>query len=775
MALDFLQKESVMLNRTLLLAAIVAVGSSLLLIGTNSPVFADEKAFTSDALTVILGQTEARRSPSFFDPVKQFWNRITQDDDSNNSQNKRSQSVAPPAIPVQPPKPVTAVETQQFADPSGQAPQRPSAAFANSTSSPRARTIAMSPRENWDEGDGDDAPLQHRLASMRKAVFEQSYESIEAAAKTTRQSSGIPSQTSLVPLPPAFDQDNDPRGFTRLTPDASGYPSDSRLAANMEGIREIASPNNFSIMPRNIQNPPGQRNGQAGEMYTAQQNDSRIAAMTTEQRSPSGQRLTVMRSPRFEFEIEEPPSVAVNQEVTHKIRVTNTGDAPGEVVVVETEIPSWTDIQHWDASNGDVVLRPREDGSGIADLKWKILRIDPGATDLLVLRSIPRIHRSIEFPIRYDFYRPAIISKVEVQEPKLEMELLGDNEVRWDGTAVYTLLVRNVGNGSAEKVRLDLLQTSSEASFCEIPEPLRPGETQEMNIEVQPRGDQEYIDIAVVATGSHDVKGEIKRRVKVLRPKLEMSVQTLPLHFVDSPAELTVRIRNVGTADADNVLIRAELPLGAQYRESNGGLYTVQQQQNVVEWRGKSIARNESQTFTLVCAPQREGECRVSVEISETNGNVLATANGMFRAEAVVELDWAVVKPNGPIELGQEVEYEIQVTNTGTKAAENVEISMTFGSQLEPTGVSGGEAYSTDDGQVFFEKIPAVLPKQCVAVKVAVKAEKVGTATIRAEVVRDDAGGASIRLERGLSAYIVSRRGVATASGQTQTQDEVFK
>jgi uncharacterized membrane protein len=261
--------------------------------------------------------------------------------------------------------------------------------------------------------------------------------------------------------------------------------------------------------------------------------------------------------------------------------------------------------------------------------------------------------------------------------------------------------------------------------------------------------------------------------VKVLRPKLEMSVQTLPLHFVDSPAELTIRIRNVGTADADNITIKAELPLGAQYRESNGGLYTVQQQQNVVEWRGKSIARNESQTFTLVCAPQREGECRVTVDANESNGNMLATANSTFKAEAVVELDWAVVKPNGPIELGQEVEYEVQVTNTGTKAAENVEISMTFGVQLEPTGVSGGEAYSTDDGQVFFEKIPAILPKQCVAVKVAVKAEKVGTATIRAEVCREDTDGASVRLERGLSAYIVSRRGAATASGQTQ--DEVFR
>jgi hypothetical protein len=611
---------------------------------------------------------------------------------------------------------------------------------------------------------------------MRKAVFEKSYESIEAAAKTTRQNSSPPQQTALVPLPPASDMEKDPKEFTRIPPDSNEYLSDPRATSIIEEKREVAAPNNLHVMPRSGSGLSGQMGGQVGgePMIPAPPNDRRLAAGETEQhRGTSGQRLTVTTSPRFVFEIEKPPSVAVNQEVTHKIRVTNTGDAPGEALVVKTEIPSWIDIQHPDASNGNVVVTSREDGSGIADLEWKIHRIDPGVTELLILRSIPRIHRAIEFPIRYDFYRPAIIAKVEVQEPKLELELLGDSEVRWDGTAVYLLLVHNVGNGNAENVRLDLLQTSSDANFCEIPEPLRPGETQEMSIEIEPRGDQEYIDITVVATGSHNVKGEIKRRVRVLRPKLEMSVQTLPLHFVDSPAELTIRIRNLGTADADNVTIKAELPLGAQYRESNGGLYTVQQQQNVVEWRGKSIARNESQTFTLVCSPQREGECRVSVEVNETNGNTLAIAKSTFQAEAVVELDWAIVKPNGPIELGQEVEYEIQVTNTGTKAAENVEISMTFGVQLEPTGASGGEAYSTDDGQVFFEKIPAILPKQSVAVKVAVKAEKVGTATIRAEVVREDVDGASIRLERGLSAYIVSRRGAATASGQTQ--DEVFR
>jgi hypothetical protein len=600
---------------------------------------------------------------------------------------------------------------------------------------------------------------------MRESYFP-SYHELEAAARNTRQSSNLP---ALVPFPsPGIE--NTP-GLAGNVNEFSESPAISRVA---EGT-DIATPRSADArqIPRS--------DAQIGNSRTpSQEAAERIAALEAEQRREQQReqqpvRRLVSTSPRLELEIKQPSSVIINQEITHQIRITNAGDAPAPGVVVSTEIPAWIDVQHLDASNGNVMLRTREDGSGITDLEWKIDRLDQSATELLILRSVSQQRRAIELSFRHDYYRPAIVAKVEVQEPRLEMELLGSDEVRWNEIGVYTLLVRNVGNGDAENIRLELLQTSSEAKDCTFQDPLRPGEVQEMSIQVKSGGEQEFIDIAVLATGSHEVRAEIKRRLRVLRPKLVIDVQTLPLHFVDNSAEVTIRVRNIGTADVDNVAIRAELPLGARYTgSSEGGISTIQQQQNIVEWRGKSIARNEMQMFTLFCVPQREGECRVSVEAVESGGTLLAASHGTFMAEAVVELDLAVVQPRGPIELGQEVEYEIQVTNVGTKAAENVAISMTFGPQLEPTGVSGGEASATEDGQVFFEKIPVIIPKGNVTVKVAVKAEKTGMAPIRAEVARSDASGTPIRLERGLNAYIVSRRGTtATASGQTQ--DEVVR
>ena len=729
-----------MLNRTLLSSVMVAV---LFVIGTSVSTHAEEKIFTFNiGNSVILGQDHGVRGPTFFDKMKQWGSRLLQDD-SHDANSHRPPVVAPPAMTIQPPKPPTALEVRESHNTSvtpNQSPQQPRAGTATTnTAQPRMSMLTTTmPSNIVDEAvnEGNNSTFA-TMRTIRDMVFTPA---LEDAAQTTRKLYNSPTTTTLVPLAPS-DFDNSVRNFTR---DFENTPSPPQPLRNID---EGAVP-----QPTPVMSP-------------SQQAIERIAQ--AEIPRPAN-RLTTSASPSLKFELEEPPSVVINQEITYRIRVQNVGDAHAEGVIVKTEIPSWLDVRHADTDNGKVTRVPREDGSGITDLVWEMNRINQGATNMLVLRSIPQQRRTIEFPITYDFHKPAIRARVEVQEPRLEMELIGSDDALWNEIVTYTLVVRNVGTGYAENVHLNLLQSSSEEGFLDFPEPLPPGGSQEVPIQIRAGREQEYIDLAVLATGAHDLKGEVKRRIRVLRPKLEILVQTLPLHFVDNTAEIAIRVRNVGSADADNVHINAELPLGAVYETSNeGGMPAILRQQNCVEWRGKSIAKGEMQTFTLACKPQREGECRVSVEASEPGGSLLVAGNGSFIAKAIVELELDVLKPSGPVELGQEAEYTVQLTNKGTKAAENVSVSLTFGKQLEPVAVKGGGA-DYDDGQVFFEKIPAILPKQTITLAVVARADQLGMAPIRAEV-----SGADIQLTKGLSSYIFSQSATVTASGQSQ--DEIFR
>gem|GEM_PF-1963495 len=824
-----------MLNRTLFLLVIGLVvtlsnsGASALRANSGTQDAAAKRT------SIILGQNDSRNNNNggVGNWFRQTFNRLLPDDSQDQRRETRPAVAAPPATPISPPRPLTGDEIQEMLNPVPSQPPRSSPntspGMAGSTT-PQGRTNQSSAQRQIidDRLDPAEASTLERMRILRSPVFENN-PALEEAARASRSSSAATSSRSSPALSPSGTQDmsGTPRSAPGEVNEFGDATSFYRSPAVVEGMQTTSASRGFESRAGDIrrdefaaasqqygqstagnqltphaspfteqQNFPSQQTQfptpnreHAREMHTSQgpvrsgmrdREDglsgntlTHNAAQDNAQRLAQASRL-MSASPQLLIEVEKPSSVTVNQEIAYRIRVTNVGEVQADGVLISTDVPSWIDVPDRQASTGDVKLFPRDDSSGTVTIEWRINRINPGSTELLVLRVIPRLHQSIELHIRHDFVRPAIVIKADVREPKLEMELLGADEVLWNDIVNYRLLVRNVGNGDAENVKLSLRQSSSaEDSACEFAEPLRPGETQELDIKVQAGREREHIDIVVLAEGSHNVRAEVSRRLRVLRPRLEMSVQTLPLHFVENSAEVMVRLWNVGTADAANVTVRAELPLGTDYDSSNeNGVFFVQQQQNIVEWRGKHIARGEILTLTLNLIPRREGQCRVSVDTIDPNGNILVAGNGTFMAEAVVDLNLEVTAPRGPIELGENVVYEIQVVNAGTKAAENVEILMTLGHLLEPTGVSGGDANSTDDGLVSFEKIPLILPKQSVTVGVIVRANGIGTAPIRAEVIRSDSSGTPVRLEKGLSAYIVSRQ---TPAVSQQPHHEVFR
>ncbi|MDR2706771.1 MAG: DUF11 domain-containing protein [Planctomycetaceae bacterium] len=434
-------------------------------------------------------------------------------------------------------------------------------------------------------------------------------------------------------------------------------------------------------------------------------------------------------SPRLEVEAEGDPRAIVGQEALYRIKIINRGGSPAEQIILTVEIPSWLEIAQPEISAGTTSVVPREGNKELRDFVWKVSRVDAQAEELLVLHLIPQQRKSVDLRIKYDFFKPATIAKIVVQEPILEMELQGPDEVLWGTNVGYKLLVRNSGNGDAENVKLELLQTGSDMKSCELPV-LKAGEEQMIDVEVW-TGKQEHIDINIQATGQYDVSAKVNKRVNVLRPNIVMAVDSPTVQFVGSPAEFQIKVQNVGNAAARDIVLSATIPLGAKFISStaNGELTP----ENQIVWKIDSILVGDVFSASVVCEPKREGTCKLETSIGDKSGE-LASCTGSFEAEAIVELKLEVENPQGPIEIGQEAVYTMNVVNRGTKAAENVEIKAAFGGGLEPYGVEGGNAYMSD-GQVFFDKIPTITSGQNLVLKVKAKAEKPGNHRIRTEVI----------------------------------------
>ncbi|MDR0609189.1 MAG: DUF11 domain-containing protein [Planctomycetaceae bacterium] len=483
-------------------------------------------------------------------------------------------------------------------------------------------------------------------------------------------------------------------------------------------------------------------------------------------------------SPRLEVEAEGDPRAIVGQEALYRIKIINRGGSPAEQIVLKVEIPNWLEIAQPEVSAGTTSVVPREGNRELRDFVWKVSRVDAQAEELLVLHLIPQQRKSVDLRIEYDFFKPTTIAKIVVQEPILEMELQGPDEVLWGTNVGYKLLVRNSGNGDAENVKLELLQTGSDMKSCELPV-LKAGEEQMIDVEVW-TGKQEHIDINIQATGQYDISAKVNKRVNVLRPNIVMAVDSPTVQFVGSPAEFQIKVQNVGNAAARDLVLSAVIPLGAKFISSTaGGELTPE---NQIVWKIDSILVGDVFSASVVCEPKREGACKLETSISDKSGE-LASCTGSFEAEAIVELKLEVENPQGPIEIGQEAVYTLNVVNRGTKAAENVEIKAAFGGGLEPHGVEGGNAYMSD-GQVFFDKIPTITSRQNLVLKVKAKAEKPGNHRIRTEVI---CAAANVHLvnenttyfyqkQKGKSTTVVSSDpAISTPAPPAQTDDPFLK
>ena len=239
----------------------------------------------------------------------------------------------------------------------------------------------------------------------------------------------------------------------------------------------------------------------------------------------------------LEVSIEKPSTTVVDEEIVYKIKAKNVSDTPIAELTMNVEIPSWIDLKNTDAKNSTVTQFSR-DGK-VPNLVWHVHRINPGETEVLTLRLIPREKRAIELSMQYGFHQPkgeqsnVLMPMIQVTtvfpEPKLEMEIVGPDELRGDESVTYTLVVRNVGNYTAENLRFKLNQTGTgnPAATTTLEKPLLPGEKQEIAIAVQAGKEQEHVDITVAVTGIardfmqkgvfQELRNEVKRNVKVVR------------------------------------------------------------------------------------------------------------------------------------------------------------------------------------------------------------------------------------------------------------------
>jgi uncharacterized repeat protein (TIGR01451 family) len=440
--------------------------------------------------------------------------------------------------------------------------------------------------------------------------------------------------------------------------------------------------------------------------------------------------LFARKGPVLSVETHGPRKISVGKESSYEVKIINSGDVAVEDLIVFVQLPEWAEVIGTEASIGS----PQVGASSqiAAPFQWKAGHLEAKSQEKLVLRIVPRQSRPFDLAVRWEFKPATSQTLIEVQEPKLEMQLEGPREVYYGKKETYRLKLLNTGTGNAEGVGIKFV-------------PVGAGENVQANYElgVLPAGEDKIIEveltarqsgmleIQVEAKGDTGVHAQLAEKVLVRRAGLVIGMDGPKLQFVGTTATYAVRVNNPGNAPAKNINFTVALPAGLKYLGGIEGAHT-ESSGNKLRWSVENINPESVQTYAIKCMPSAAGIIRMEVAATAED-DLIASAVAATQVESVANLALDVKDPGGPVPVGEEATYEIRVRNRGTKDAEGVEVIGYFSRGIEPTSAEGG-ANRLGPGQVVFTPVSTLAPGAEIVLEIHARAEAPGNHVFRAEM-----------------------------------------
>lgn len=439
--------------------------------------------------------------------------------------------------------------------------------------------------------------------------------------------------------------------------------------------------------------------------------------------------LVTRKSPILSVDTIGPRTISVGRESSYEVSISNSGEVPADGLIVFISLPEWAEVASAGASTGTAEMAKAGQASGTID--WKVGTLNTKGRERLTLRIIPRQSRSFDLAVHWAYKPPASQAVIEVQEPKLLLQLDGPREVLYGKKQLFHLKLTNTGSGNADNVVLTLLPLGTGANVPASHQAglLKAGEEKTLDVELTAR-QSGNLTIQVDARAEGGVRAQLSEKVLVRRASLKATIEGPKMQFVGTAGTYTVTLRNPGNAAARKVNVSVALPAGARYLSGVDGA-RLNVAGGRVEWTVDTLAPEVEQTFALKCTMGLAGAGQLRLEAT-ADDDLASSAEMTVQIQSVASLTMEVRDPAGPTAIGEEAVYEIHVRNRGTRDAQGIEVFGYFSRGIEPTGADGAPS-RLGPGQVVFQAIPTLAAGAETVFKVRAKADVAGNHVFRAE------------------------------------------
>lgn len=349
--------------------------------------------------------------------------------------------------------------------------------------------------------------------------------------------------------------------------------------------------------------------------------------------------------------------------------------------------------------------------------------------------------------------QPASAFSQAVASPVVDIDLILPQTAAGtaSGLVPVRIVVRNRSQADAYNVVVRLPWSRMKQSTIQTPEPmpvapiqgdanyrwkygtLRAGESKSISFDLKP-------DASLVGMGDLSVKAfvsfehGVEATTKFGSVKLDVQKYALKESPAGEPVNVSVQIRNMGTATLHDLKVTESIPQGCQFEEGTSGEDASTANQPQRKWTLPALAPGETRSIGYrIIPPAGSAVVMTSTAVSAKEGEQ-ATKSSETK---IVKAGLAVsLKGDAEVVPGERTTYTIKVTNVGDMTQRNLSVAGSLPDNCRVTKMTNG-------GRVARDRVEWVVPElkggASYEMRYAVLAERTGKHTITA-VVRDERG-----------------------------------
>jgi uncharacterized repeat protein (TIGR01451 family) len=373
------------------------------------------------------------------------------------------------------------------------------------------------------------------------------------------------------------------------------------------------------------------------------------------------------------------------------------------------------------------------------ELVWSLGTLKPGGETAVEMQIMPTDEGEVGSVATVRFQAEATARSL-VTRPKLVVETNGGNRVLVGDETTLTFTVSNPGSGVATGVVLAEhipagLKHPGGAELEYTVGDLRPGESRQLQLRLKAVGPGAIANV-ITARADANLHAQHRFNLEVISPQLDVVLVGPKRRYLEREATYQLSVSNPGTAPAQQVELAAYLPPGLKFvNANNAGRYD--EGTRAVYWRLDELPVNQHGTVQLVTLPVEAGPYSLKVRAAAQRGLAVEKEQPVL-VEGLAAVLFQLSHTKDPIEIGGETTYEISVVNQGSKASNNLQLSVLLPAELKPLSAAGQTRYTIENNKVIFESLPQLAPKTVAAFRVRAQGVRAGDLRVRCQLLTDE-------------------------------------